>query len=98
MMSGLSDLLRLLPILNMIWLLVIGYRLVTQDGASRELANRLTRLEARVESMPTHRDLRDLQESINSIQEDVASLAGKTDTQTQLLRMIQEHLLERDRR
>ncbi|ULU26607.1 DUF2730 family protein [Dyella terrae] len=67
-------------------------RALTTDN--RLLADRLTHLEARVNTMPTHRDLTDLRDDISEVVESVAAISGQTQTMTQMLKSIQDHLLE----
>ncbi|MHB1273630.1 MAG: DUF2730 family protein [Rhodanobacter sp.] len=86
-----------LLLINLIGLLMVGVRVSGQDNDARELDQRLTRLEARVENLPTHRDLTDLGRAIAETAETVASISGQTQAMTQMLRTIQEHLLENDR-
>ncbi|KAF1009074.1 MAG: hypothetical protein GAK28_00707 [Luteibacter sp.] len=64
---------------------------------THDVERRLTRLEARVDNLPTHGDLRRVHESISELAENTAELTGQTATVTQLLRTIQEHLLDKDR-
>ena len=86
-----------LLVINLIGLLVIGNRVSRQSSDASDLDKRLTRLEARVENLPTHRDLAAMSNGINETAEAVATLGGQTQAMTQMLRSIQEHLLENDR-
>jgi|GEM_PF-3895301 len=86
-----------LLIVNLLGLLVIGYRVSRQSNDAGDLDRRLTRLEARVDNLPTHRDLLDLRTGIGDVQESMAAISGRTEAMTQMLRTIQEHLLENDR-
>jgi hypothetical protein len=86
-----------LLIVNLLGLLVIGYRVSRQSTDAGDLDRRLTRLEARVDNLPTHRDLTDLRSGISEVVETVATIGGQTNAMTQMLRTIQEHLLENDR-
>ncbi len=86
-----------LLLINLIGLLVIGSRVSRQSNDASDLDKRLTRLEARVENLPTHRDLAAMSTGINDTAEAVAALSGQTQAMTQMLRTIQEHLLENDR-
>jgi hypothetical protein len=80
-------------LLSLLWL---GTRVSGQGTENRVLADRLTKLEARVENMPTHRDLTDLRTDISEVVESVATIGGQTEAMTQMLRTIQKHLLEND--
>jgi phage shock protein A len=62
----------------------------------RALDSRLTRLEARVDHLPTHRDLLDLRAAVGEVSESVAQINGQTAAISQMLRSIQEHVLEGD--
>lgn len=86
-----------LLLVNLFGLLVIGIRMTLMGSENRKLDNRLTHLEAKVLNLPTHRDLTGLSGDISEISESVSALSGKTETVTQMLRTIQEHLLENDR-
>lgn len=86
-----------LLVVNLIGLLVVGIRVSGQSNDARGLENRLTKLEARVDNLPTHRDLTDLRGAITEVVETVAQISGQTQAMTQMLRSIQEHLLENDR-
>ena len=86
-----------LLVVNLIGLLVVGIRVSGQSTDARQFESRLTKLEARVENLPTHRDLNELRTGISDVQESVAAISGQTQAMTQMLRTIQEHLLENDR-
>jgi hypothetical protein len=86
-----------LLVVNLIGLLVVGLRVSGQSTDTRQLEGRLTKLEARVDNLPTHRDLLELRTGIGDVQESVAAISGRTEAMTQMLRTIQEHLLENDR-
>lgn len=86
-----------LLLVNLAGLVVIGIRVSLLGGDDRKLDRRLTMLEARVENLPTHRDLSALRADIAEVVENTAALGGQTETMTQMLRTIQEHLLEKDR-
>lgn len=85
-----------LLLINLIGLLVIGNRVSRQSNDASDQDKRLTRLEARVENLPTHRDLTAMNSGINETAEAVAALNGQTQTMTQMLRTIQEHLLDKE--
>lgn len=85
-----------LLLLNLIGLVMVGVRISAQNKDSREQDSRLTRLEARVDNLPTHRDMTALSRSINETAETVATISGQTQAMTQMLRSIQEHLLEKE--
>lgn len=82
---------------NLVGLLWLGQRVSGQSTENRALADRITHLEARVNTMPSHRDLADLREDISEVNEAAAAINGQMQTMTQLMRTIQEHLLENDR-
>lgn len=86
-----------LLVINLIGLVLLGVRINGQSNDASDLDKRLTRLEARVDNLPTHRDLADLRNGITEVVESVAALNGHTQAMTQMLRTIQEHLLENDR-
>lgn len=86
-----------LLVLNLIGLLVIGIWVALLGSDDRKMNNRLVHLEAWVKNAPTHRDLGELRSGISEVVESVAGLSGQTATMTQMLRTIQEHLLENDR-
>lgn len=86
-----------LLLMNLAGLLVIGIRVSLLGSDDRKLDRRLTVLEARVENLPTHRDLGELRSGIVEVMESVAAIGGQTQAMTQMLRTIQEHLLENDR-
>lgn len=85
-----------LLVVNLIGLLVVGARVTGQSSDARQLDSRLTKLEARVDNLPTHRDLSDLRGTIAEVSETVAQISGQAQAMTQMLRSIQEHLLEND--
>lgn len=86
-----------LLVINLIGLLMVGNRIKSQSDESRGFDRRIGKLEAQLETLPTHKDLRELRKEFESIAEDVASIDGRTETMTQLLRTIQQHLLDRER-
>lgn len=69
----------------------------SQGTAHRALDGRLTRLEVRVDNLPTHRDLLELRATMGEMSESIAQISGQTAAITQMLRSIQQHLLEADR-
>lgn len=75
-----------LLVINLVALLFVG-----------TLWNRLTKLEARVDNLPTHRDLVDLRGDLQDVRDTVSTISGQMTTTVQMLRTIQEHLLENDR-
>jgi uncharacterized membrane protein YfbV (UPF0208 family) len=81
---------------NLIGLLWLGQRASGQSNENRSLSDRLTHLEAKVNTMPTHRDLAELREDFSEVAETTAALSGQMTTVLQLLRTIQDHLLEND--
>ncbi|MEI7036450.1 DUF2730 family protein [Fulvimonas yonginensis] len=86
-----------LLVVNLIGLLVVGVRVSGQSTETRNHEGRITRLEEQVKNLPTHRDLTDLRGAISEVVETVAQISGQTQAMTQMLRSIQEHLLENDR-
>lgn len=92
-----------LLVINLLGLLMVGWRIGSQSADvrgltadNRTLADRLTHLEARVNTMPTHRDLIELREDLSEVVENVAGIDGKADAMTLMLKSIQDHLLERN--
>jgi hypothetical protein len=85
-----------LLLINLVGLLMVGGRITSQSADSRQMERRLTVLEARVDNLPTHRDLTDLRKGISEVVETAAAISGQTIAMTQMLRTIQEHLLEND--
>lgn len=85
-----------LLVVNLIGLVMIGARVGRQSNDTIVLDRRLTQLEARVANMPTHHDLQLLGRGITATAEAVATISGQTQTMTQMLRTIQEHLLEKE--
>lgn len=93
-----------LLLVNLIGLAVLGWRITSQstdirmhNTDNRLLEGRLTKLEARVENLPTHRDLAELRCDLSEVVKTVAAINGQAQAMTQMLRTIQEHLLENDR-
>jgi hypothetical protein len=86
-----------LLVINLVGLLAVGLRIGSQGSENRALESRLTKLEARVENLPTHRDLADLRDDLSDLVRNVAEISGQAETQTRMLRSIQEHLLENNR-
>lgn len=85
-----------LLLINLVGLLVIGARVGRQANDSHQLEQRLTKLEARVDNLPTHRDFTELRGDLSEVVETTAGLSGQMTTVAQMLRTIQEHLLEND--
>lgn len=96
-----------LLLINLVGLLVIGARVSGQatdarnleqrlKDDNRHLEQRLTKLEARVDNLPTHRDFTELRGDLSEVVETTAGLSGQMTTMAQMLRTIQEHLLEND--
>lgn len=94
MSESISIVVITLLVINLLGLLAVGWRISGQSNDNRALADRLTHLEARVNTMPTHRDLTDLRDDISEVVENVAAISGQTQTMTQMLKSIQDHLLE----
>jgi RNase H-fold protein (predicted Holliday junction resolvase) len=61
------------------------------DGHS----DRLTKLESRVSTMPTHEDLKQLSGDIKKQSEKLDQLLGESKARSETMRMIHEYLLER---
>jgi hypothetical protein len=93
-----STVIIVLLLINLIGLIVVGASIRGQQAESRMMDRRLTIVEAEIKGLPTHRDLRQLQDDFGEVSESVASLGGKSETMIQLLKTIQEHLLERENR
>lgn len=86
-----------LLVINLAGLIVVALRVTHHTDGTRQLEGRLSKLEGRVDVLPTHRDLADLRGNLTKVAETVASINGQTQAMTQMLRTIQEHLLENDR-
>ena len=86
-----------LLVINLLGLLVVGWRVSGQSNDARSLETRLTKLEARVDNLPTHRDLLDLRNGMGDVVQSMAEIAGRTEAMTTMLQTIQEHLLEGER-
>lgn len=86
-----------LLVINLIGLLVIGVKVSGQSRENQDLEKRMTRLEARVDNLPTHRDLTVLGRDISEVVTTCAEIDGRTEAMAQTLRTIQDHLLESDR-
>lgn len=63
------------------------------DGKLDDHAERITALEARAESAPTHEDLGGIHSKINEVSDQCAALAGEFKGVRSLLTTIHEHLL-----
>ena len=85
-----------LLVLNLLAVVVIGVRVSLLGGDDRKLDSRLTHLEARVENLPTHRDLTALRNDIAEVVGSVEALNGQTANMTEMLRTIHKFLLEKD--
>lgn len=86
-----------LLIVDLAGLLAIGLKLGHEARETHRLDRRITVLEARVQSMPTHHDLLGLRTEMTSMAESVAELSGQAKTMAQMLRTIQDYLLEKKR-
>lgn len=64
---------------------------------NRSMESRVAVLEARVNNLPTHRDLTELRSGIGEVVESVATIQGQGDTMMQMLQTIQKHLLESEK-
>lgn len=62
-----------------------------------DMQRRMTTFEVQLEHRPTHRDLRVVLDKIELVAASVSTVRGQSDTSVQLLRSIQQHLLEKDR-
>lgn len=78
-------------------LAVIGLILWRRGADNRNLDARLIALETRVQTMPTHHDLLELRNDMANVAQSIGELNGQTQTMTQMLRTIQEYLLEKER-
>lgn len=61
---------------------------------NRLMESRVAKLEARVDNLPTHRDLTELRSGIGAVVESVATIEGQSETMMKMLQTIQKHLLE----
>lgn len=86
-----------LLVINLVGLLAIGARVSSQQREARNQDKRLTKIESRVDHQPSHSDLREMSRAMNAMAETVATIKGQTLTMMQMLRTVQEHLLENDR-
>lgn len=97
MTESIAAVIIVLLIINLIGLAIVGLRISGQSAEARQVERRLTKLEARVDNLPTHRDLIELRSGVSEVVETVAEVSGQMQAITQMLRTIQEHLLENDR-
>lgn len=97
MTAGHAQILIVLLSVALVFLVVNGIVLWLHGSENRTLDRRMSVLETRVQSMPTHHDLLELREDVTHVAESIADLNGKTAAMTQMLRTIQEYLLEKDR-
>lgn len=97
MNEAIATMIIVLLLANLLGLIWLGSRVSGQSNENRAHADRLARLETRVDNMPTHRDLTELRGGIGEMAEAIATISGQTQAMTQMLRTIQEHLLEIDR-
>lgn len=96
-----------LLIVNLVGLVLVGVRVGAQANQQRDLEARLStqqrdletrliKLEVRVDNLPTHGDLLKLRTGISEVVENMATIAGQVQAQTQMLQTIQKHLLENE--
>lgn len=64
------------------------------DDRMESHGERLTRLETKVQSMPTHEDIRQLREEAKRQTEKLDQLLGESKARSETTRMIHEYLLE----
>lgn len=81
---------------NLVGVLAIGLMHGIQARDTRRLDTRVTQLEVRVANMPAHRDLLELRTDTAKMAESVAEISGQAKTMMQMLRTIQEYLLEKN--
>lgn len=96
MTESIAAVIIVLLVVNLIGLAIVGLRISSQSAESRQVERRLTMLEARVDNLPTHRDLTELRGDVSEVVETVAAINGQMTAMTQMLRTIQEHLLENE--
>lgn len=56
--------------------------------------NRLTRLETKIQAMPTHEDIRQLRDEVKRQTEKLDTLLGESKVRAETMKMIHEYLLE----
>lgn len=60
--------------------------------------NRLTRLEERVDHLPTAQDVKELAERVGEIEVQVAGVAEKVANTQEMVRVVRDHILEGEKR
>lgn len=60
--------------------------------------NRLTRLEERVDHLPTAQDVKELAERVGEIEVQVAGVAEKVANTQEMVRVVRDHILESEKR
>lgn len=60
--------------------------------------NRLTRLEERVEHLPTAQDVKELADRVGEIEVQVAGVAEKVSNTQEMVRVVRDHILESEKR
>jgi hypothetical protein len=93
-----STIIIVLLVINLIGLIVVGTRITGQSADSRGMERRLNLLEAQVQTLPTHTDLRAVGREVNQVLESVASMHGQVAAMAQTLNTVQEYLLDRETR
>lgn len=83
-----------LLVINLLGLLVIGLIVNSQSRDNKDMDKRLTTLEARVNTLPTHTDLASIREDISSVVTTCAGIDGRTEAMALTLSTIQRHLME----
>ncbi len=68
-------------------------RLTTHSRRLDDHGMRLTRLEEKVNGMPTHRDLEKISEGVTEVREDVAANTERTNATFEMVRSIQNYLM-----
>ena len=97
MNDTLATVVIVLLVVNLIGLFAVGLIVNGQSRENKELENRLTMVEARVSTLPTHADLLALRTDLSNVVRTCAEIDGRTAAIVQTLRTIQDHLLESGR-
>lgn len=97
MTETIATVIIVLLVVNLLGLAVVGFRVGRQSSDARDFERRLNQLEARVANLPTHQDLQKLTQGMAATAEAVATLNGQMRTMTDMMRAIQEHLLDNER-
>lgn len=97
MTPNIAAVIIVLLVVNLLGLLMLGWRISGQSSETRQLSDRVTQLESWVKFAPTHTDLSNLRGDLYKLTEATAHIGGQTQTITQMLKTIQDHLMENDR-